>query len=184
MMQRHTKLAAAGMASLGVACVLYGLAQAVESKPAPKVASPPAITVTATVLACAYQDGKADSHCTPGAINPEVTQDNIHQTICVKGWTKTIRPPASYTDNLKSIQLQRYGQSQQPKLYEEDHLIALELGGAPRNSDNLWPQSWNGPTGAHAKDSEENQLHAQVCAPVNPMPLSVAQQTIVRDWTH
>ena len=31
---------------------------------------------------------------TPGAINPKVTQDNIHQTICVQGWTKTVRPPA------------------------------------------------------------------------------------------
>lgn len=29
---------------------------------------------------------------TPGAINPAVTQANIHETICVKGYTKTIRP--------------------------------------------------------------------------------------------
>lgn len=181
-MRRSTKLAIAGMASLGVACVLYGLAQSVESKPAPLAVSPPAITVTATMLACAYQDGKADSHCTPGAINPEVTQANIHQTICVKGWTKTVRPPVSYTDSLKSIQLQRYGQPQQPKLYEEDHLIALELGGAPRNSDNLWPQLWEGPTGARAKDSEENQLREKVCS--GAMTLAGAQQTIVRDWTH
>jgi hypothetical protein len=27
-----------------------------------------------------------------------------------------------------------------PKDYEEDHLISLELGGAPRDPKNLWPQ--------------------------------------------
>ena len=30
----------------------------------------------------------------PGATNPAVTQDNIKSTICVSGWTKTIRPTA------------------------------------------------------------------------------------------
>jgi len=35
-----------------------------------------------------------NSHVTPGALNPSVTQANIHSTICVRGYTKTIRPPA------------------------------------------------------------------------------------------
>lgn len=180
-MQHHTKLAAAGVACLGIACGLYGLSQ-YESNRLPTVQRGAPITVTAVMTSCAYDAGKADKRCTPGAVNPEVTQANIHQTICVKGWTKTIRPPVSYTDSLKAIQLQRYGQPQEPKLYEEDHLVALELGGAPRNSDNLWPQLWNGPTGAHVKDSEENQLREKVCS--GAMPLADAQQTIVRDWTH
>src|SRR5260221_5126503 len=34
-----------------------------------------------------------DPNCTPGAINSEVTQDTIDQTICHPGFTKTIRPP-------------------------------------------------------------------------------------------
>jgi len=34
-----------------------------------------------------------DPETTPGVINPEVTQANIQQTICVKGWTRTLRPP-------------------------------------------------------------------------------------------
>ena len=42
---------------------------------------------------------------TPGATNPEVTQENIHDTICVKGWTDTVRPPSSYTNKLKTTQL-------------------------------------------------------------------------------
>ncbi|MEU1596054.1 hypothetical protein ABZ468_25155 [Streptomyces sp. NPDC005708] len=36
-----------------------------------------------------------DSSCTPGAYNPDVTQSNIHSTICVSGWTATVRPPTS-----------------------------------------------------------------------------------------
>lgn len=27
---------------------------------------------------------------TPGAIDPSVTQENIHKTVCVKGYTKTV----------------------------------------------------------------------------------------------
>ncbi|HEX5597277.1 MAG TPA: hypothetical protein VFX61_14860 [Micromonosporaceae bacterium] len=180
-MQRPTKLAIAGGGCLIAAAVLYGIAYNDAAHRVPTRPGAP-ITVTAVMTSCAYDAGKADKRCTPGAINPEVTQANIHQTICVKGWTKTIRPPVSYTDSLKSIQLQRYGQPQQPKLYEEDHLIALELGGAPRNSDNLWPQLWNGPTGAHVKDTEENELHTLVCS--GAATLDSAQQTIVRDWTH
>jgi hypothetical protein len=34
-----------------------------------------------------------------------VTQDNIDSTICVPGFTKTIRPPARYTSRLKREQL-------------------------------------------------------------------------------
>jgi hypothetical protein len=34
---------------------------------------------------------------TPGARYSKVTQATIAKTICKSGWTKTIRPPASYT---------------------------------------------------------------------------------------
>src|SRR3989338_6405173 len=46
---------------------------------------------------CRAHDGLPDHACTPGAINPAVTQSNIHETICRKGFTKTIRPPQSVT---------------------------------------------------------------------------------------
>jgi hypothetical protein len=63
---------------------------------------------------------------TPGATNPDVTQDNIHQTICVSGWTATIRPPSSYTSSLKTQQIKEYRyQEKRPAEYEEDHLISL-----------------------------------------------------------
>ena len=47
-----------------------------------------------------------DPETTPGVTNSEVTQANIQQTICVKGWTATVRPPQSYTGTVKKQQLQ------------------------------------------------------------------------------
>jgi hypothetical protein len=47
-----------------------------------------------------------DPTLTPGATNPDITQATIAATICNPNWsTKTIRPPASYTNNLKQQQL-------------------------------------------------------------------------------
>lgn len=71
-----------------------------------------------------------DPSRTPGAINPVVTQANIHATICVRGWTKTVRPPEDYTYRLKREQLRAWDYvDQQTRDYEEDHLIPLALGG-------------------------------------------------------
>src|SRR5476649_2698338 len=68
-----------------------------------------------------------DPNCTTGVINPDVTQDNIDQTICHAGFTKTIRPPVSYTNRLKKKQILEYGfQDTNMRDYEEDHLISLE----------------------------------------------------------
>jgi len=47
--------------------------------------------------------------------------------------------------------------------YEEDHLIPLEIGGAPRDARNLWSEAYAGPCGAQVKDKLENRLHALVC---------------------
>jgi hypothetical protein len=118
----------------------------------------------------------------PGAIDPSVTQDNIQSTICVSGYTSTIRPPASYTDKLKKEQIQQYGYSD-TKLadYEEDHLISLELGGNPTDPKNLWPEPRDTtPYNSHVKDTLENTLHKLVCE--GKVPLATAQQAIATDW--
>ncbi len=118
----------------------------------------------------------------PGATNPAVTQATINQTICVKGWTATIRPPANYTTALKIKQLKALGWSDQsPADYEEDHLISLELGGNPTSEQNLWPQSYKTTPNAKDKDRVENQLKAQVCA--GNITLLQAQKDISGDWT-
>jgi hypothetical protein len=81
-----------------------------------------------------------DPKLTPGRLNPKVRQSTIRKTICKSGWTKTIRPPVSYTNALKIQQMVLYGETGSPTLYEEDHFIPLELGGAPKNPKNLWPE--------------------------------------------
>ena len=116
---------------------------------------------------------------TPGAINPAVTQENIQQTICIKGYTKTIRPKVGYTNALKRKQLEGYT-DKDPRHYEEDHLISLEIGGNPTDPKNLWPEAYAGTWGARVKDRLENRLHREVC--VGRLSLREAQQMISQDW--
>lgn len=100
----------------------------------------------------------------PGALNPAVTQANIATTICKTGWTATVRPPVTYTGPLKAKLFADEHAPGKISDYELDHMVALELGGAPRDTANLWLQPWNGAQGAHAKDLAENRLRAAVCA--------------------
>ncbi len=97
---------------------------------------------------------------TPGALNRSVRQGTIGKTICKVGWTRTVRPPVRYTNTLKLKQMPLYEETGPPSAYEEDHLIPLELGGAPRNPKNLWPEPR-----AQAKRSDplETRLKRQVC---------------------
>jgi hypothetical protein len=104
---------------------------------------------------------RASPTLTPGALNPEVVQANIHETICVRGWTRTIRPPVEYTNSLKARQMRLYGESGDASDYQEDHLISLELGGAPRDERNLWPEPY---PRASEVDRIENELNAKVCS--------------------
>lgn len=102
----------------------------------------------------------ADPVRTPGVLNPDVTQANIHATICRHGWTATIRPPVDYTNALKRKQMRLYGETGSMSDYQEDHLISLELGGNPTDPRNLWPEPY---PRAAAVDRIENELNAKVC---------------------
>jgi hypothetical protein len=121
---------------------------------------------------------------TPGALNPSVTQANIATTVCKVGWTKTIRPTVTFTNKLKDEQLKTTYASY-TKIwgaaasgYEEDHLISLQLGGAPSDPKNLWPQPYAG-INARKKDVTETALKRLVCA--GTLKLSEAQKAIL-DW--
>ena len=103
----------------------------------------------------------ADPVRTPGVLNPDVTQANIKQTICVPGWTRTVRPPVDYTNTLKVKQMRAYHETGSPSDYQEDHLISLELGGNPTDPRNLWPEPY--PRAAKV-DEVENDLNARVCS--------------------
>ena len=124
-----------------------------------------------------------DRSRTPGADNPAVTQATIGSTICVTGWTATVRPDTSYTDALKREQLASgyaYQGDTNVADYEEDHLIPLELGGSPTSALNLWPEPYAGSDGAHAKDKVENSLRRDVCD--GTVTLAAARQEIAANW--
>jgi hypothetical protein len=127
--------------------------------------------------------GLPDPKLTPGATNPSVTPTNIHETICARGYsTQSIRPPAGYTNKLKSKQLKQYGYADQNlRHYEEDHLIPLDIGGAPRDPQNLWPEPRYGEWNADKKDELEKKAKKLVCS--GKVPLRQMQQEIAKDWT-
>jgi hypothetical protein len=97
---------------------------------------------------------------TPGVLNAQVTQATIGETICHTGWTRTIRPPTSYTNDLKQKGLVQYHLRGPPSAFQEDHLISLELGGNPTDPRNLWPEPY---PRASAVDRIENELNHRVC---------------------
>ena len=114
---------------------------------------------------------RADPRLTPGALNPDVTQATIGRTICVAGWTKTVRPSVGYTNGLKLRQMRDYGETGSPSAYQEDHFISLELGGDPADPRNLWPEPY---PRAGKVDRIENELNADVCS--GRLTLSEAQR--------
>jgi hypothetical protein len=135
---------------------------------------------TTKTAGCAATNGLPDTACTPGGVSPAVTQDTIHSTICVSGYSASVRPPESVTNKIKKERLVAYGDAGSMSDYELDHLISLELGGCPDCVANLWPEPYNILLGAHQKDKVENYLHKEVCN--GTITLRDAQETIATDW--
>ena len=125
-----------------------GAAQVPLIAPAPPPASPAGQTTEASPT------DPADLPCietTHGCIseNPDVTQETIGQTICVSGYTKTVRPSTSYTKGVKLKLLREAGIDESfAGQYELDHIIPLAVGGHPRKLSNLTLQPWYGEKGA------------------------------------
>lgn len=122
------------------------------------------------------------SHAQPStALNPDVQQSNISQTICVSGYTKSVRPATVYTNGVKKKLMREQGLDWANKGdYELDHIIPLALGGHPRSLDNLVLQHWEGTDGAKRKDKLEVKLQCLVCA--GKLPLDDARAAIYQDW--
>lgn len=118
-----------------------------------------------------------DLRCTPGAVNPAVTQSTIGTTICRAGYSARIRPSTSVTEPEKLASIHAYGFHQSPGHYEYDHLISLELGGAANDRRNLWPENGASP---NPKDKVENYLHTRVCE--HRISLASAQRIVALDW--
>lgn len=138
-----------------------------------------------------------DHSITPSAADPNVTQSSIHETICVKGYTKDKRK--HQTSKIKKDVLNRYGISWSDRSnYEDDHFLALTDGGCDccdkkgkandtDCSGNRWPQVYcdketAGKTcfGAREKDVVESHLNRQVCK--GKLKLHEAQDKLRTDW--
>jgi hypothetical protein len=120
---------------------------------------------------------RPDPRCTPGALNPRVTQATIRRTICRRGWTSTVRPPERITEQEKAASMAAYGYGGSLSRFEYDHLVPLELGGATNDRRNLWPEPGASP---NPKDSVERQLNREVCE--GTMTLAHAQRAIAFNW--
>ncbi len=123
-----------------------------------------------------------DPSVTPGAVNPNVTQDNISTTVCVSGWTATIRPTTGYIARLKKKQMRELGLPGTPHEYHEDHLVPLCVGGHPSDPGNLWPQ----PIRGRWTDKIKDQLEGSVCRAVcrGDMTLEEGRALFLKpDWS-
>jgi hypothetical protein len=142
-----------------------------------RVHDPRRVTGTITGHCTSRDHGRLpDPRCTPGAVDPNVTQANLRVTICHPGYTKTVRPSASVTSRFKYEVAYPAYRERHSKKTELDHLVSLELGGA-NDAANLWPEY---PPTPNPKDSVENALHAAVCD--GRVKLTAAQNAIARNW--
>ncbi len=147
-----------------------------------RIATAAACYLAAVAPAALAQSALPDPAITPGAINPAVTQATIGATICRRGWARTVRPPEEYTYTVKRRLLADAGHPGPARAYELDHLIPLELGGAPADARNLWLEPRRAPDGwtAAQKDRLEKVLHGMVCD--GRMTLRAAQWAVANDW--
>jgi hypothetical protein len=122
---------------------------------------------------CRVRGPLPDPDCTPGAIIPGVTKEQI----CVRRYARAVRNvPIEEKDEVYA----EYGiTSHEPEQYEVDHHISLELGGS-NDIANLWPEAAKPRPGYHEKDKVENYLHKQVCD--GKMSLEEAQRQIATNW--
>lgn len=101
-------------------------------------------------------------------------------TICSYGYSRAVRPPEGYTEALKFKQMRAYRLRGSASQYEEDHLVPLSIGGAPRDPANLWPEPRTGPNNASQKDQLEAWVARMACA--GRIPLRVLQNDMAHDW--
>jgi hypothetical protein len=164
----------AHFAPVALALMLAGCAPPLTGEGQSRTGWPP---VSVSDRRCVEDHGLPDPRCTPGAIHSGVSL----ATICVFGYSRSVRPPESYTEPLKLRQMRAYGLPGRARDYEEDHLVPLSIGGAPRDPANLWPEPRSGPYNAGQKDELESWAARMACA--GRIPLARLQHEMAADWT-
>ena len=134
-----------------------------------------AVTVPTPQTPVAFGDPAADRAPVPGSVaspGPTVAQ------LCSGGYVKKTTPSPAVTDPIKAAQLAAGNYADRdPSHYVEDQLVPVELGGAPTDQRNLWPQTT---AIAAVKERDERRLHADVCA--GRITLAGAQAQMVANW--
>lgn len=122
---------------------------------------------------CVAANGLPDPACTPGAIFPDATVEQI----CTPGYSSRVRdvPESEKNEVYAEYDITHHS----PGEYEVDHLISLELGGSDDIA-NLFPEAAEPRPGFHEKDKVENYLHDQVCS--GAISLKEAQIEIATNW--
>ena len=115
------------------------------------------------------------------ALNADVTQGTIRETIYTPGYTATIRPSSHFTNSVKfRLMRDQVLPSSSAGDFVLDHRVPLALGGHPRSLDNLMLQPTEGAASAKRKDSLELRLNRLVCS--GRLLLEHAQRVIYLDW--
>jgi hypothetical protein len=118
-----------------------------------------------------FLEGPGKSEILP--LNSAVTQRTIQNTICVRGWTASVRPPVSYTNRIKKLRMQEMGLPLELiGNFTLDHKIPISLGGSPDDPRNLILQDHDE---AQSKDIVERCLPVVVCK--GGITLDEAQET-------
>jgi hypothetical protein len=127
---------------------------------------------------CAAQENFVlpDRALTPGAV-----VQSTAAAVCYRGYAESVRPPYDYA--WRTFRAAIFAAYRIPHerwhLYTIDHLVPLEIGGAPMDARNVWPQPKDE---AKRKDEVEDALHAAVCY-THTISIADAQAAIARDWT-
>jgi hypothetical protein len=88
-----------------------------------------------------------------GAVNPEVTQENIQRTICDWRWRELERPARGFINAIKKRWTPSGHNSWE---YRLDHIIPLCAGGALYDEENLRLEPWR-------EAREKDELEARTC---------------------
>lgn len=134
----------------------------------------PSVLALAVALGLSFPAVAADGL----PVNPDVTPENIAATICVPGYSKSIRPYVSTMQAIKREFLTAIGEPwERRNRYQLDHLIPICAGGDVIDRRNLVLQPIEE---AKQKDGVEACVCQMIC--VGAMPLREAQERMWRDW--
>ncbi len=110
------------------------------------------------------------------AVNPAVTQATLRSTVCIRGWTATVRPSFFASQRIKLEKMKALGATE-ATAYELDHIIPLCAGGSPDDPNNLQLQPW-------AEATRKDRLEVQACRCICKGKVSLAevQADFRGDW--